>query len=145
MRGGRHQLLLDNSLEALSQMNLWFADLASREGIPERLGFAMELCLNEAVENIVRYAYDEVGPHQICVSLEIEPECLRAVIEDDGKPFNPLLAAAAFPDARTLEDFPIGGLGTSLIKAYAREATYARVGSKNRLQLVAGRAEPGSE
>jgi anti-anti-sigma factor len=40
--------------------------------------------------NVIHYAYADRGDHEIRIALEMEGEELRATVEDDGRPFNPL-------------------------------------------------------
>ena len=82
----------------------------------EALRFKLRLSIEEAVENVVRYAYDG-GLGWIEVGTELDPEgvMLTILLRDAGVPFNPL--EKADPDITlSAEDREIGGLGIFLCK-----------------------------
>ncbi|MBR3292378.1 MAG: ATP-binding protein [Bacteroidales bacterium] len=92
--------------------------LMSSPDIPkdESLQFKIRLSIEEAVENVVRYAY-EGGMGWIEVGTELDPEgvMLTIVLRDAGVPFNPL--DKPDPDVSlSAEDRQIGGLGIFLCK-----------------------------
>ena len=82
----------------------------------EGLQFKIRLSIEEAVENVVRYAY-EGGMGWIEVGTELDPEgvMLTILLKDAGVPFNPL--EKDDPDVTlSAEDREIGGLGIFLCK-----------------------------
>ena len=92
--------------------------LMSSPDIPkdEALQFKIRLSIEEAVENVVRYAY-EGGMGWIEVGTDLDPEgvMLTIVLKDAGVPFNPL--EKEDPDITlSVEDRKIGGLGIFLCK-----------------------------
>ncbi|MBR1539135.1 MAG: ATP-binding protein [Bacteroidales bacterium] len=92
--------------------------LMSSPDIPkdEALQFKIRLSIEEAVENVVRYAY-EGGMGWIEVGTELDPEgvMLTILLRDAGVPFNPL--DKPDPDiSLSAEDRQIGGLGIFLCK-----------------------------
>ena len=92
--------------------------LMSSPDIPqdESLRFKIRLSIEEAVENVVRYAY-EGGMGWIEVGTELDPEgvMLTILLKDAGVPFNPL--EKQDPDITlSAEDRQIGGLGIFLCK-----------------------------
>lgn len=92
--------------------------LMSSPDIPkdEALQFKIRLSIEEAVENVVRYAY-EGGMGWIEVGTELDPEgvMLTILLKDAGVPFNPL--EKEDPDVTlSAEDREIGGLGIFLCK-----------------------------
>ncbi|MCR5710146.1 MAG: ATP-binding protein [Bacteroidales bacterium] len=92
--------------------------LMSSPDIPqdEALQFKIRLSIEEAVENVVRYAY-EGGLGWLEVGTELDPEgvMLTIILKDAGIPFNPL--EKEDPDVTlSAEDREIGGLGIFLCK-----------------------------
>lgn len=86
------------------------------------LQFKIQLCIEEAVENVVRYAY-EGGNGYIEVGTELQDGMLTITLKDSGIPFNPL--AKPDPDVTmSVEDRPIGGLGIFLCKQLMDEISY---------------------
>lgn len=92
--------------------------LMSSPDIPkdEALQFKIRLSIEEAVENVVRYAYDGgLGWIEVGTELDAEGVMLTILLRDAGVPFNPL--EKKDPDITlSAEDRQIGGLGIFLCK-----------------------------
>ena len=92
--------------------------LMSSPDIPddEELRFKLRLSIEEAVENVVRYAYDGgIGWLEAGTNLDQDTLVLTIELRDAGVPFNPL----EMEDPDTLlpaEERNIGGLGIFLCK-----------------------------
>jgi len=80
----------------------------------EGLQFKIRLSVEEAVENVVRYAY-QGGIGWLEAGTELSNDELTIVLRDAGTPFNPL--EREDPDVTAAaEDRDIGGLGIFLCK-----------------------------
>jgi anti-sigma regulatory factor (Ser/Thr protein kinase) len=125
---------LRNDLSELERLSAQVATFAAQHGLNEEHVFAVNLALEEVVTNIIKYAYDDTGEHVIDISLTREGDKLVMVVEDDGRPFDPLDRAA--PDlAGSLEERQVGGLGIHLVRQTIEELNYTRLPRKNRLIL----------
>ena len=80
-------LVIRNELSALREMSAWLEATIQRLEVPEPLVFKFDLCANEAVTNVISYAYPENGAHEIGLRVFRENEALCLEIEDDGIPF----------------------------------------------------------
>ncbi len=88
----------------------------------ESLSFKIRLAVEEAVENVVQYAYAE-GQGWIIVSTVLKGDVLSIIIRDEGVPFNPL--DKDDPDITlSAEERQIGGLGIFLCKQLMDKVTY---------------------
>lgn len=130
------RLVIPNQLSAVRQMSAWLDETIRRLGGPEGLVFNFDLCANEAVTNIISYAYENNGAHDIVLQLTMQNEKLILEIEDDGVPFNPLDKPEHVSPA-SLDDAEIGGLGIDLIRKFMDECIYSRQRGKNILRMVA--------
>jgi serine/threonine-protein kinase RsbW len=103
---------------------------------PSRLADA-ELCMDELVTNVVRYAWmeSEGTLHSLTVSVEQAGPEVEITVEDDGRPFDPTTAPVS-PIARTLEDALPGGRGLFLVRSIAPRAEYRRRGALNRTTIA---------
>lgn len=117
-------------------MSAWLDETIRRLGGPEGLVFNFDLCANEAVTNIISYAYTNNGAHDIVLKLTMQNKTLILEIEDDGVPFNPLDKPEHVSPA-SLDDAEIGGLGIDLIRKFMDECNYTRQRGKNILRMVA--------
>lgn len=131
-----HTLDISNCLSEVRRMSLWLDAIARQLGLPEKLLFNIDLCANEAVTNIISYAYPENGMHKISLQLSSTDSSVILEIEDDGIPFNPL----EFPPhvrPTSLEEAKIGGLGVHLIQSFMDECSYIRQNGRNILRMIA--------
>lgn len=98
--------------------------LMNSEDMTEDIGlqFKLRLCIEEAVENIVQYAYDN-GNGWVEVSTDLKDGELTITLKDSGKPFNPL--EKPDPDITLgAQEREIGGLGIFLCKQMMDKMTY---------------------
>lgn len=127
------RLTLRSSLGELERLAHWIDDLAEHTQLPVEQAFAIQLCLEEAVANIVMYggAPDDAS---IVVELTKTDARVTAVIEDSARPFDPTKVP---PRAKPLSlgEARIGEVGVHLIRSYSSDMNYERRGGHNRLIL----------
>lgn len=99
------------------------------------LEFKIRLSVEEVVENVVRYAYEDgAGEMEVSVNTEDNNPMLTITVVDQGVPFNPL--DKPDPDITlSAEERQIGGLGIFLCKKMMDEVTYHYEGSSNILTM----------
>jgi anti-sigma regulatory factor (Ser/Thr protein kinase) len=129
------ELLLPNNTAALPQLVDAVTAFCTAHQLDDRTCHDLNLALEEAVSNVMLYAYADNTPHTILVRLTVNDTAVHASIEDDGVAFNPLDAPAPDLDA-PIEQRQIGGLGIFFVQELMDDVTYARRGDKNILQLV---------
>lgn len=104
-------------------------DIPSDEG----LQFKIRLCIEEAVENIVSYAYEN-GQGYVVVGTKIEGDRLILSFRDEGVPFNPL--DKPDPDITCpAEERQVGGLGIYICKQMMDKVSYVYEYKCNNLQM----------
>jgi anti-sigma regulatory factor (Ser/Thr protein kinase) len=123
-----------NDLSELRRLSEWIRAYGSEAGVDDAFTYHIDLCLDEAVSNIIRYGYEDGSRGTITISLERLNDGIRAVVTDGGREFNPLRQPApAVPT--TLEDVPVGGLGIHLMRAFADVFEYRREDGRNIVTL----------
>jgi serine/threonine-protein kinase RsbW len=93
------------------------------------------IAVEELVTNIVKYGYDpgaEAG--SIAVTVWVENNRLGIGMVDDSRPFNPFSQPEPDLDG-PIERRRIGGLGLHLVKAIMDRTHYARVESRNVVEI----------
>lgn len=97
--------------------------------------FAVNLVLDELFTNIVSYGFDDEQPGRyVDISLTKKGKEVSVVVEDNGRPFNPLTVPS--PDtAKALEARTEGGIGIHLAKKMMDHLDYRRRGDRNILEL----------
>ena len=114
-----------------------FERFGAENGLPARTIFGFQLALDEILTNVISYGFEEADQDPvITVTLHLRDTEVEAVIQDNGRPFNPL-EDAADPDVDLpASGRPVGGLGIHLTKAFVHSLKYERVDGCNRLNLV---------
>jgi anti-sigma regulatory factor (Ser/Thr protein kinase) len=108
--------------------------------VDEHAVAGVELVIEEAVTNTLRYGYEvtDADEHTIELDLQIEPAEVRLLIVDDAKAFDPMDAdAILLPE--TLDDAQVGGLGLLMIRNTASSMAYERRDGCNRFLVTVAR------
>jgi anti-sigma regulatory factor (Ser/Thr protein kinase) len=128
-------LVLPAKLENLEAMLKFIVDQAKVLGFDEKKIFQIQLAAEEALVNVINYAYPGKNG-EIKISLMPKTnEALEIEIADRGIPFDPL--SLPEPDICTpLEERKIGGLGVFLFRKIMDEVRYKRRDGQNILSLV---------
>ena len=129
------RIVLRGGLSETCHLSEWVQSLAARYCIGDELQFAIHLCLEEVVSNIIRHGYapDTAEPVTIEFSRPSEGQ-LVFTVEDFAPPFNPLLAPE-IPLLDTGGELAIGGRGIRLLLAFAHTLEHERTASGNRLRI----------
>lgn len=130
-----HTIELINDVNDVPKMSEWIETLAEEVGLPMDKTFQLNLALEEAVVNVMNYAYPGQQGMPIHIEAHSEPSRLTFVIDDTGVPYDPTQNET--PDITlSAEERPIGGLGVMLVKQLMNEVTYEYRDGHNRLTLV---------
>lgn len=129
------RLNLRSRISDLAQVPPWIARLALQFCIPESTQFAMDLCLEEVLSNIIRHGYANEPDHSIAVRFEISQDgYFQFVVEDEAPPFNPV-DAPALPAMKSLDQAQSGGQGLRLLREFADALEYQAIPTGNRLSI----------
>jgi anti-sigma regulatory factor (Ser/Thr protein kinase) len=123
-----------NDITEISRLAGFIDEVAEKFSLPMDMVFSLNLVLEEAVTNVIMYAYPKEEHEFIYLSADIQDGSLVFVLTDSGKEFDPTL----MPDADitlSAEDRQIGGLGIFLIRQIMNEVKYERIDNKNVLTL----------
>jgi len=127
-------LVLQNEIPEISKLTLFIDELGEELGLSPELVFNLNLVLEEAVSNIILYAYPKGEHENISLTAKKTENQLLFVLTDTGKEFDPTL----MPDADVnlaAEDRQIGGLGIFLIRQIMNQVEYQRIDGRNVLTL----------
>lgn len=124
-------LQVDRSMRGVARVGAWVDELAILLNLSQRTEYALRLCLEEAVTNLVTHARPVPGVDGEKVSLRLiaDPTQLSVTLQDQCEKYNPLQSDSGAPETGE------GGLGIGLLRQHAREVTWSRVGPVNRLML----------
>jgi serine/threonine-protein kinase RsbW len=127
-------LELKNQLSELTRVSQAVAEFQRRHQLPSKVAFDLQVALEEIVTNVIAYGFEDNNEHHIRLSLSLEPSELKAEVEDDGKPFNPLEAPSPDPE-QPLAERAVGGLGIHLVRQLMDDIIYQRRGGRNVLVM----------
>lgn len=102
--------------------------------LPPRVVMHMSLALDELMTNTISYGFDTPGQHTIKITLDLQDDMLTVVLDDGGRPFNPLQTPPPNLDL-DIDDRPIGGLGIHFVREMMDDVSYARDDGRNILTL----------
>lgn len=126
--------VVENQIEELSALAEGIDDLAEKWDLSQALAMNINLVIEEALSNIIFYAFTDNDKHEIKISVSLNNNMLIIKITDNGIPFNPLEQQQ--PDINLpAEDRPVGGLGIFLISQIMDEMHYTRQKNQNILTL----------
>ena len=131
----KRHLTLHNDIGEIPQLAAFIDETAEEAGIDMAVAMSLNLAMEEAVVNVMNYAY----PAGTVGTIDIDAECadglLTFVISDSGTPFDP--TQAGDPDVTLqAEDRAIGGLGIFLVRQIMDHIEYQYRDGKNILSLT---------
>lgn len=130
----QHSITLTNDIQQVPQL-ADFVDMVCEEvGMDMAVAIQMNLAMEEAVVNVMNYAYpaDTVG--DVTIEAVTIADQLQFTITDSGIPFDPT-AKAEVDTTLSAEERPIGGLGIHLVRQLMDSINYERIDGKNVLTL----------
>ena len=127
------EIRVGNEMSEIARVAELVDSFGARHDFPNGVIVALNVSLDEILNNIISYAYEDAGHHDIVVRLELRGGNVEVVVEDDGKPFNPLAAPAPSLDAKPRTE---GGVGIHFVRNLTDELSYTRRDGINRLWLM---------
>ena len=128
------ELVLQNDVQQVERLNTFVKQSLQRLGVERPLANKLRLAVEEAVVNVMKYAYPTGTTGDICLRLTSNGHRIKFIITDSGGAFNPTEVSAA-DTTLSAEDRPIGGLGILLVRKLMDSINYERSGGKNVLTL----------
>ena len=128
------RLALKSQLEDMAALWPWVEAIVAEHAISPDTAFAIHLCLEEAISNVIRHGYSGQPGHSLTVDYA-SPNAHELVftIEDQARPFDPL-------DPSLIEELPApapedflrpGGRGILLMRRFASSIAYQRLENGN--------------
>lgn len=128
-------LTLKNDVHEVKKLSSFEKALFEKIGLEDALASKMRLAVEEAVVNVMEYAYPigEEGEIEVCMTAD--GECLTVVVTDAGTPFDPTLKEGV-DISLSAEERQIGGLGIHLLRALMDDVRYEYLNGRNILTLT---------
>ena len=130
----KHSLTLPNDVEAIPRLASFVEEVAESYGADLSVTMSINLALEEAVVNVMNYAYPQGTYGEIDITATFCDNAIIFTISDTGTPFDP--TKVTDPDTTlSAEDRPIGGLGIHLVRQIMDEVSYSYENNHNILTL----------
>ena len=142
-RTPKRTILLTNKKSEVTKLQKFMEGAAKEFGIPDDIQLSLNLAVEEAVVNVINYAYPEGTKGNIELNVTYAPisessdatKVISFTLIDQGKPFDPTIQAEA-DTTSDLEERQIGGLGIHLIRNIMDRTEYLRDGNDNILIMT---------
>ena len=126
-------LILHNDVAEVPMLAAWVEQLGEEIGLDMPEVFQLNLALEEAVVNVMNYAYE--GEGLIKLSVDSKGQEVIFKLEDEGREFDP--TQVEDPDITlSAEEREIGGLGIFLVQQFMESVDYCRKDGKNILTMI---------
>ena len=127
-------IILANDIAEISRLAQFVDEVGEEFSLAPDITFNLNLVLEEAVVNVINYAYPKEEHQHIYLSAKLHEDSIVLVLTDTGKEFDPTMAPEA-DITLSADERPIGGLGIFLIRQIMNEVKYERIEGKNVLTL----------
>ena len=128
-------VVLDSRLTEVSRAQSWAEALADQLGLRENTRYAIRLCLEEALANVVLHGYQNESGHTIVIRHWLSSGTLFFAIEDKAPPFTPVGDLPSTSEPASIESLRLGGNGIRLLRQFAGSLVYEGLVGGNRLTI----------
>ena len=127
-------LTLTNNIDEVPQLATFVEEICETIGIDMSTAMSLNLAIEEAVVNVMDYAYPAGTKGNINIEAKANDHRLKFIITDWGTPFDPT-EKSEVDTTLSAEERPIGGLGIHLVRQIMDSINYERTDGKNVLTL----------
>ena len=128
-------LVMKNNLHEVTRFSAFIKSATEKLGIEKSLARQLRLAVEEAVVNVINYAYPAGKEGDITIKIMSNGNTLRFQIIDAGVLFDPTMKERA-DTTLSAEDRQIGGLGILLVRELMDSINYERIEGTNVLTLI---------
>ena len=126
---------LSNSMAELDNLAEAVEGFVASFHLSPSVANALQLAIEELFTNAVSYGYAEGEQGRLRLSLDLKDGWVEVELEDDARPFDPLVEGPTVNAQASLEERGIGGLGIHLTRKLFDEFAYERRDDKNVVRL----------
>ena len=130
----RKSIVLTNNTQEVPQLNAFVEEVCQNVGFDEIVTTEIEVAVEEAVVNVMRYAYPPGQRGDVTVEAASNDVRLKFTIIDSGKPFDPTVQSEV-DTTLPAKERNIGGLGIHIMRQNMDSINYERINNLNVLTL----------
>ena len=127
-------ITLQNDVQQIPQLSAFVDEVCEAVGFDMATAMQMNLALEEAVVNVMKYAYPQGTTGDVRIDAQANDIRLKFIITDSGQPFDPTTKEEA-DTSLSAEERPIGGLGIFLVRQLMYSINYEYADGQNILTL----------
>ena len=127
-------IVLPNDINEVPKLTAFVNEVCEIVGFDEMLTMQMNVAIEEAVVNVMNYAYPPGLFGDVAIEAALNDVRLKFTIIDSGKPFDPTVQAEV-DTTLPVKDRRIGGLGIHLVRQIMDSINYERIDNLNVLTL----------
>ncbi|MBO4463443.1 MAG: SpoIIE family protein phosphatase [Prevotella sp.] len=131
----QRSLTLPNDVQTVPQLAEFVNIVGEAVGFDTPTAMKMNLAIEEAVVNVMNYAYPAGVRGMVNINAKVSNEWVKFIISDNGTPFDPTVISDV-DTTLSAEERPIGGLGIHLVRQIMDSVDYERVENRNVLTLI---------
>lgn len=131
----QEEIRITNNIDEIGKLTEFVEELGAELSLPMETTMHINLALEEAVSNIIMYAYPQGETHEIMLRTTVTKDQIIFLLTDNGLSFDPTDAPDVNLDV-PVEERKIGGLGIFLIRSIMNEISYQRLDGENRLIMI---------
>ena len=131
----QRSLTLPNDVQTVPKLAEFVDIVCETVGFDMGTAMKMNLAIEEAVVNVMNYAYPADVKGTVNIDAKASAEWVKFIISDSGAPFDPT-AKAEVDTTLSAEERGIGGLGIHLIRQIMDSINYEREDGRNVLTLI---------
>ena len=131
----KKNLILPNDVQEVPKLAAFVDEVCEAAGMDMSTTMQMNLAIEEAVVNVMNYAYPAGTKGDVIIDAQAGSDWLKFIISDNGAPFDPT-AKAEVDTTLSAEERGIGGLGIHLIRQLMDGINYERIDGRNVLALT---------
>ena len=129
------EIIIDNQLDEVSRIAQYIEELGMSLHLPASITMSINLAIEEAVTNIIKYGYQQNKKSEIILRTSVAPGTLTTRIIDEGISFDPTDKAPS-SNVQSLDQQLTQGLGLFLIRRTMDKIEYHSIDNHNELILT---------
>ncbi len=127
----RREIKIFSIYEKVAEACYSLRDFCFKEKIEKKVCSELELCLTEALNNVIKHAYKEDPNKVIDITFTFDNSELTMMIEDSGSPRINIKEPELEYDPKDINSLPEGGMGLFIIKNLTDTSEYFTKEGKN--------------
>lgn len=122
---------ISSEYASVIEINQRIREYLTDNNLEEHICNAVEICLTEALNNVIKHSYGGDNSKTIEINIKKNPKLLEMEIIDTGSPRENLVINDLDFDPSDIENLPEGGMGLFIIKQLMDEMIYSSKEGKN--------------